>query len=529
MISPTSTTETPQSPEAGLGPPTAGLLLRVRGGEHDGRLICLQNRKCTIGSAPSCTLRLVSTDFHPCHCLIVRGRRGSVIRHWGGATFLNGNEFQDGWLAIGDRVGVGPIELEVVADDTSSLTPERPAWLDFAYRLLESLDIREDELGIDLELDDWDTFTQRLQRRMAVDPLGSPVDLTSEETDLTARRQRLDEQFQQLLASQQELLDKEEQLERARAEIELQGRQQRAESDRLREEERAHFAREQAAWRSNCQELEATLRSEQDQLQAEWQELEQQRNTCHEDQQAKQDAHGTRGDLESRIAELTRLLDSADSQRAQLASQVEFLEEERSELVHHSSVLEARIDQLTCDPKRLEPEASQASDQDQVLAAWINRCSLLEQELDQLQKELAQLQDERQQIQEESSRLREDQSRSSAVYAEKCAALERTRHELADDFSRQLDEVNRQRDLLQLQVSELESELAAARESVQTEETCARNGKHSNSLSPRLRPYPTRGTTRMPMSSRRKRAMSLPRMRIRPCRTFAHRFPSTPR
>ena len=97
-----------------------GLLLQVRGGEHGGRRIQLTGKKWTIGSAPSCSLRLQAIGIHPVHCLILRGRKGTVIRSWAQETRLNGEEFDDDWLRPGDRLTVGSMEFEVLQDSSNA-------------------------------------------------------------------------------------------------------------------------------------------------------------------------------------------------------------------------------------------------------------------------------------------------------------------------------------------------------------------------------------------------------------------------
>ena len=114
----------------GTDPRRRGLWLSVRGGQHDGRRIRLVGAKCTVGSAPSCSLRLEAPGVHPVHCLIIRGSRGTVIRCWSGDTRLNGREFDDSWLQPGDRLSVGQIELEVLSDrlpDEDLPVPADPA------------------------------------------------------------------------------------------------------------------------------------------------------------------------------------------------------------------------------------------------------------------------------------------------------------------------------------------------------------------------------------------------------------------
>jgi len=90
------------------------LLLRVCGSSNDGKLIRLRSTKCSIGSSPQCTLRLRCPRFRPVHCLILRGPNATVVRSWAPETLLNGRRFSDAMLSPGDRLGVGPLELEVV-------------------------------------------------------------------------------------------------------------------------------------------------------------------------------------------------------------------------------------------------------------------------------------------------------------------------------------------------------------------------------------------------------------------------------
>ncbi len=55
------------------------------------------------------------------HCLIVRGPSAAVIRRWSPDTWVNGQIFTDAPLVAGDRLGIGPIEFEV-------LDPKTPAF-----------------------------------------------------------------------------------------------------------------------------------------------------------------------------------------------------------------------------------------------------------------------------------------------------------------------------------------------------------------------------------------------------------------
>jgi hypothetical protein len=102
------------------GQACAGLCLRIVGTARNGQIVRLAAPKCTIGSARGCTLRLVAAGVRPLHCVILCGSRGTVIRCWDADTRLNGHTFSDALLVVGDRLTIGPIELEVVASDAAA-------------------------------------------------------------------------------------------------------------------------------------------------------------------------------------------------------------------------------------------------------------------------------------------------------------------------------------------------------------------------------------------------------------------------
>lgn len=108
-------TDSMSSCPVGLAETAVGqLVFQIRGSSRDGQIVRLRSRKCTVGSGPRCTLRLDARGVRPLHCLIIRGAKSTVIRRWNGDTRLNGRTFTDAELAPGDRLGIGPIELEVL-------------------------------------------------------------------------------------------------------------------------------------------------------------------------------------------------------------------------------------------------------------------------------------------------------------------------------------------------------------------------------------------------------------------------------
>jgi hypothetical protein len=107
------------------------LSLRVKRTGHDAQTVELAACKCTIGSARGCTLRLRADGVRPIECLILRGPQAAAIRAWAPGVRLNGQEVGDALLQIGDRIGIGPVELEILAigaEGTPSLHGCQAEW-----------------------------------------------------------------------------------------------------------------------------------------------------------------------------------------------------------------------------------------------------------------------------------------------------------------------------------------------------------------------------------------------------------------
>lgn len=90
------------------------LVLRVRGPDQPPREVRLGGPKCLIGSGPQCVLRLLASGVQPVHCMVLRGPRAAVVRRMSADTLLNGQSFTDADLNEGDRLRVGPVEVDVL-------------------------------------------------------------------------------------------------------------------------------------------------------------------------------------------------------------------------------------------------------------------------------------------------------------------------------------------------------------------------------------------------------------------------------
>ncbi|PQO39023.1 hypothetical protein C5Y96_03925 [Blastopirellula marina] len=100
-----------------LGKSTSPLVLKIEGTERDGQIIRVHAPKCLIGSSADCQLRLIAADVQPKHCVIYRGAGGMIVKSWTRDTRVNGDTISEAWLRIGDRLSLGSLSFEVLADD----------------------------------------------------------------------------------------------------------------------------------------------------------------------------------------------------------------------------------------------------------------------------------------------------------------------------------------------------------------------------------------------------------------------------
>ncbi len=194
------TTLTPASSQAAAGQ----LAFRVCGSARDGQILRLHSAKCTVGGGSRCTLRLRARGVAPLHCLIVRGPQATIVRRWSADTRLNGQAFTDAPLHPGDRLSIGPIDLEVLdaaaadhGDTPAPWTESADAWQSWQAQREES----------QRQLDQWSRQLAALQ------------------AELDARQKTLDEEGVQLA-------DRQRGLEQSRSRLETQ--QQTLEEDRRR-------------------------------------------------------------------------------------------------------------------------------------------------------------------------------------------------------------------------------------------------------------------------------------------------------
>lgn len=180
------------------------LRMRIIGTGHNGQIISVQSAKVTIGSSRQCTVRLRSPHVAPMHCLILRGPNQCVVRRWTENTCLNHATFEDSPLRPGDRLTVGPIEMEILGDETYG-EPIAAS----ANQSADAEQIQSRWAELDANLRSLEHHRQQWQTTQAHD-----------ERSLVDRRQQLDEERREFDRRLEELENQRRQLDQQRSEIE---------------------------------------------------------------------------------------------------------------------------------------------------------------------------------------------------------------------------------------------------------------------------------------------------------------------
>lgn len=405
-----TSTMRPVLDSAGDVPVRSSIVLRVCGGEHDGQMVRLSGRCCSVGSDRRCSLRLVSRSFQPLHLVMVRGPHGTVVKRWSEKTRLNGESFETAWLRPGDRLGLGnSFELEVLEDGREMRAVERLAELsDIEDHLCAALG----ETTVEDEVVDAD-FDLRVASSAVSEPLPDPSErrrrpsrlgnavrklrrrLQIRERELRTRRDELSRLLQTLMDAQSALARKETELTHARKqfESECQNWQNRTSllQTQAKEEQQSHerlFAERYSAQQHQL----ILMTQERDQLQSEVQRM------------------------NERVSALSMELETVKTERTQLALELEQLRQnpaptanqvnedwlaERAELEEallqlkqHSDL---QLNQMTLERGELEQEFMRLREECESVAqqfqserlTWEQRELEYAAECDQLRRDLA--------------------------------------------------------------------------------------------------------------------------------------------
>ncbi|TWU24653.1 FHA domain-containing protein [Bythopirellula polymerisocia] len=110
-------TEKPEAPSCSSSNPIK-LKLDIFTGDQWTHSLDLPAGKCTIGSSPSCQIRLPEGQVRPLHCLLVSNEEGISATSWAPGVLLNEQEFSSAPVYAGDVLSIGNLQLKLTLTDS---------------------------------------------------------------------------------------------------------------------------------------------------------------------------------------------------------------------------------------------------------------------------------------------------------------------------------------------------------------------------------------------------------------------------
>lgn len=379
-----------------LGPTERGMRVKVSREEFSrSDIVEIASRRCAVGSALSCDVRINEPGVAPVECLIFHGSKNNVVR-WLDASqeFTGGELFEDEILRAGDPLQIGPVELELLLDEIMESEESVPV-VDMSVtsedRLAEYI-LRLERLELQLvELqqasDSSTTFQDRdnpskevaatisalssqladLQTR-SVEDRGS---WSAEKADLEALLRTRLREFDALQADVQRLRDE---LQNVRDEYENVSAKDES-SERLAEvsqeltERKEEFELEQASWQNERTEFQRHLQENMDRLEQ------------FESQLAEQNERHRQSDLAREAAEARadRLQESVEELSKRLAEQQDEYEAVRATWDAERATLESELVEVK---RRLAESVATESMELELRDAWDREKRKLQTQID---------------------------------------------------------------------------------------------------------------------------------------------------
>ena len=397
MVSQTSSPVTPKSNQSAL---LGELTLRITGTDQDGRIVRIRGAKCTIGASSDCTLRLIFPGISPIHCLIHRGPNGMGIRRYSADTLLNGQEFTDSRLIVGDRLSVGPIDLIVLANGSTDTSQVVGQPLPTPQAALTTAD---HPTSTDVGGAPRSTGFMEEQMRAFID---RERDLMRQEFELSRSREEFDRKVAAWEADCKQRL----------ADLDQRSLQLHTDTARL-EQDRDAFTQKQTAGDVERRQDLDRLAGECDLLRGQLIELQADRDRVREESKLRLQQSS------EQIAQWTQERDRLAAELAETRAQLMTVRSELDQqLVAKESELEQRSRELDRENERLEAARAALEDRQSSLTvnSWTN-------EQDKLQAEWTELAALRHGLEEERAAWEEQHKQQLAELHDRCQQLETER------------------------------------------------------------------------------------------------------
>ena len=450
-----STLEARQSTRCDIA--TEDLVLRICGPSRNGQIVRLKSAKCTVGSGPRCTLRLRARGVAPLHCLILRGPKGTIVRRWTADTRLNYQSFTDAALSPGDRLSIGPIELEVLSPGISVTSVDQPseAALETGQNALAEERRQWEAQQNEHTLQAAAQAEQQLQARLAdLDADRQALDHQRQEwrAEQNTAQERLNEQEQQLAArlaeletGQNALAEERRQWEAQQNEHTLQAAAQAEQQlqARLADLDADHQAldHQRQEWRAEQNTAQERLNEQEQQLAARLAELETGQNALAEERrqwEAQQNEHTLQAaaqaeqQLQARLADLDADRQALDHQRQEWRAEQNTAQERLNE---QEQQLAARLAELETGQNALAEERRQweAQQNEHTLQAAAQAEQQLQARLADLDADHQALDHQRQEWRAEQNTAQERLNEQEQQLAARLAELETGQNALAEE------------------------------------------------------------------------------------------------
>lgn len=380
--------------------------------------LLLKPGRWTVGSAATCSYRIVAPGVRPRHALLMCGVQTAVLKAWDADTYHNGQPVRgEVRLQPGDRVTVGTVEFTVEsagAFDVLSQLPEVPR--EVVKRSTSTVSSKKEPDGWDLErLRDQiqelrEELSQRVNRRAAAIPTPPPLPCTAAKQDA--------ERVAKLEQAAAEARQFAEQTQRQLAELRAAQEQREAEWQREHERLRAEATERERVWeqqitawnveRDQWQQELAEIAIARQQLTAQWEK--QQADLQTEALRWQTECEELRVDWEQSeaawTAERSRLQEETQQQDSAIQDARQALAQREQELTDHSQQLVAEREQLEVERQQLQASRLES---DQAMADLVAERQRVEKNAAEVLEKVEDLTRRTTEFEQQQSQLARDQ------------------------------------------------------------------------------------------------------------------------
>jgi len=464
-----------------------GITLHPQNATVDIEPISLRVGRATIGASSACDVIIPVEGIANQHCLLMVGRRRTIVKALSPMTWINDGSVSEGTLNSGDRLILGPVEFLVEENPCSARSAEAPTTAEtaqspaFAPPNIEELLLaaqqnananvqsQQEELGrrehlvTEMINDVQAMLDDLLNQKQSVDH-----ELSAKTNSLLAIEDRLNERDQEIRSREAETQSIAEQaLNQRRIEIE----QQQLAIDQ-RHAELSERAAQLSAENRRLRQQRSAATTQHNQIQASTHELE-----ARQRELAVASEERTR--LENAQQELTRNQRNVSELEARLTEQRNALERRESALLEQESELSDQLEQWNQQQQEYAARQIELSEREETIASRFAELSVqrnnvsamqteldiredaLSQQLNELDAQRSMLQSERQTLNDERREADEFSLRQEQVWTDRETELDQREKSIIageEDLRIEKEDIDRERTALNEQQSKIDTQ-----------------------------------------------------------------------